>query len=172
MMSIHITLASGIKFILRCSVDVSEDENRVSTRVAEEDAGEVSEGFDPNTEWIKEKRERKEMEKLALKSLAIADKANIETFPIDSVERTEAKANRAAPPGRLTQKERYIKNFLETGAQLPAEVLDDFIPQLWKEEPFKSTGFLLVGFPNTPRDIQYMVEKECFPEFVYIMEVW
>ena len=156
---------------LCCSVEVSEDESRVSTRVVEEDAGEVSDGFDPNVEWIKEKRERKEMEKLALKSLAIADKANLETFPIDSVERTEAEANKAARTGKLTQKERYIKNFMETGAQLPAEVLDDFIPQLWKEEPFKSTGFLLVGFPNTPKDVQYLVEKECFPEYVYIMEV-
>lgn len=58
------------------------------------------------------------------------------------------------PPSRdwnkiISSMEFQIKDFLENGDQLPEEVLNFFLTPLWHQEPFKSKGFIMVGFPNT-----------------------
>lgn len=42
---------------------------------------------------------------------------------------------------------------------------------LWTEEPFKSRGFVLDGFPNNDNESAYLIEKGFFPDAVIILKV-
>lgn len=37
--------------------------------------------------------------------------------------------------------------------------------------PCRSTGFILEGFPHTPDEVQYMLQRQLFPDLVVIMAV-
>lgn len=114
------------------------------------------------------RNEQQEIQSSSLKSLGLLGKHNIDTVPLNSFERTERLTDRKWE--KLTRLETYIKAFLENGTQLPEDVLDQFILPLWKEQPFTRYGFILVGFPNTNEDVQYMLRKNLFPEQVFVME--
>lgn len=72
---------------------------------------------------------------------------------------------------RLTELEKHVQAFIERGVQLPDSVLDEFIAPLFNEQPFTSIGFILVGFPNTPKDFEYLMKNWYFPEAIYVLEV-
>ncbi|KAL7388763.1 hypothetical protein ABVT39_020280 [Epinephelus coioides] len=71
----------------------------------------------------------------------------------------------------LTDEEKAIKAFLSDGDQLTPQILDMLIAPYWKQEPYKSTGFILEGFPHNPDDVQYMLQRHLFPDIVVIMAV-
>ncbi|KAM4694291.1 adenylate kinase 9 [Discoglossus pictus] len=71
----------------------------------------------------------------------------------------------------LTVEEEAIRSYLVDGEPLPTEVLDRVIEEFWTQEPFRSTGFVLDGFPNTMEEINYLSESGLFPDIVVFLEV-
>uniref|UniRef100_A0A8C3LXR3 Adenylate kinase 9 n=1 Tax=Chrysolophus pictus TaxID=9089 RepID=A0A8C3LXR3_CHRPC len=69
----------------------------------------------------------------------------------------------------LTDEEEAIKANLMDGQPLPPEILDNIVPDWWRKEPFRSTGFILDGFPRTSDEAQYLSEQGLCPDVaVYI----
>ncbi|XP_042667754.1 adenylate kinase 9 [Centrocercus urophasianus] len=69
----------------------------------------------------------------------------------------------------LTDEEEAIKANLMDAQPLPPEVLDNIVPDWWRKEPFRSTGFILDGFPRTLDEAQYLSERGLCPDVaVYI----
>ncbi|KAE8286847.1 Adenylate kinase 9 [Larimichthys crocea] len=71
----------------------------------------------------------------------------------------------------LTDEENAIKAYLSDGEPLSQQILDMVIRPYWKEEPYMSTGFILEGFPHNPEEVQYMLQRQLFPDIVIIMAV-
>ncbi|XP_072219011.1 adenylate kinase 9 [Leuresthes tenuis] len=71
----------------------------------------------------------------------------------------------------LTEEEIAIKTYLSVGEQLSAQILDMVIAPYWKQEPYRSTGFILEGFPHDAEEVQYMLDQQLFPDFVIVLEV-
>ncbi|KAI1897614.1 hypothetical protein AGOR_G00085080 [Albula goreensis] len=71
----------------------------------------------------------------------------------------------------LTAEEEAIKSYLSNGEALPIEVMDMVLPQWWEEEPYRSTGFILEGFPQNQEEVQYLVEHWLFPDAALIVSV-
>ncbi|XP_005914603.1 adenylate kinase 9 [Haplochromis burtoni] len=71
----------------------------------------------------------------------------------------------------LTEDEMAIKAYLSDGDPLNPKILDMTIAPYWKHEPYKSTGFILEGFPIDLNEVQYMFEQKFFPDVVVMMEV-
>uniref|UniRef100_UPI003AAF6DC3 adenylate kinase 9 n=1 Tax=Centroberyx gerrardi TaxID=166262 RepID=UPI003AAF6DC3 len=69
----------------------------------------------------------------------------------------------------LTDDEEAIKAYLSDGDSLPPEVLDMVLAPYWQQEPYKSTGFILEGFPRSADEVQYMVQRQLFPDVAVIM---
>ncbi|XP_056150135.1 adenylate kinase 9 [Lampris incognitus] len=69
----------------------------------------------------------------------------------------------------LTDDEEAIKAYLSHGDSLPSEILDMVLAPFWEQEPFKSTGFILEGFPQNADEVNYMVQRLLFPDVVVIM---
>ncbi|XP_059501210.1 adenylate kinase 9 isoform X2 [Stegostoma tigrinum] len=70
-----------------------------------------------------------------------------------------------------TAEEEAMKAYLLEDEQLPSEILDNLIPKWWNEEPFKSTGFVLDGFPATAEEVQYLVKCSLFPDAAIFIKV-
>ncbi|OXB70084.1 UNVERIFIED_CONTAM: hypothetical protein H355_004513, partial [Colinus virginianus] len=69
----------------------------------------------------------------------------------------------------LTDEEEAIKANLMGSRPLPPEILDNIVPDWWKKEPFRSTGFILDGFPRTSDEAHYLSERGLCPDVaVYI----
>ncbi|NWU91730.1 KAD9 kinase, partial [Upupa epops] len=72
---------------------------------------------------------------------------------------------------KLTAVEEAIKANLMDNQALPPEVLDNIVLDWWKKEPFRSTGFILDGFPRTVGEARYLSERELCPDVVVSIEV-
>ncbi|XP_053155672.1 adenylate kinase 9 isoform X5 [Hemicordylus capensis] len=72
---------------------------------------------------------------------------------------------------QLTDEEEAIKANLIENEPLPAEVLDNIVPEWWTKEPFRSTGFILDGFPRTTEEAQYLAERSLCPDIAMFLEV-
>ncbi|XP_021245471.1 adenylate kinase 9 isoform X3 [Numida meleagris] len=69
----------------------------------------------------------------------------------------------------LTDEEEAIKANLMDSQPLPPEILDNIVPDWWRKEPFRSTGFILDGFPRTSDEAQYLSQRGLCPDVaVYI----
>ncbi|RNA14893.1 Adenylate kinase 9 [Brachionus plicatilis] len=75
------------------------------------------------------------------------------------------------PLPELTEREETIKAYLEKDEVLPTEIMDEILPQLWNEEPYRSRGFVLEGFPNNDSQAHYLMDKGFFPDAVIILRV-
>nr|XP_055042295.1 adenylate kinase 9 isoform X3 [Misgurnus anguillicaudatus] len=73
-------------------------------------------------------------------------------------------------PG-LTDDEEAIKAYLQDGDPLPPEILEMVLLQWWNQEPYKSTGFILEGFPQNQEEVSFMVDHHLFPDKVVVMSV-
>lgn len=113
-------------------------------------------------------QEQQGVQSSVLESLGLLAQHKIETVPLNAFERTERLTERRWE--KLTLVETYIKAFIENGIQLPDVVLDQFVLPLWRDKPFTTAGFILVGFPNTDEDLEYMVRKNLIPEHMFVME--
>nr|XP_056712755.1 adenylate kinase 9 [Euleptes europaea] len=72
---------------------------------------------------------------------------------------------------QLTDEEEAIKANLVENEPLPPEVLDNIVPEWWTKEPFRSTGFILDGFPRTVDEATYLAERGLCPDLVVCLEV-
>ncbi|NXN96236.1 KAD9 kinase, partial [Rhinopomastus cyanomelas] len=72
---------------------------------------------------------------------------------------------------KLTDEEEAIKANLMDNRALPPEVLDNIVLDWWKKEPFRSTGFILDGFPRTSDEAHYLSERGLCPDVVVYIEV-
>ncbi|KFW84240.1 Adenylate kinase 9, partial [Manacus vitellinus] len=71
----------------------------------------------------------------------------------------------------LTDEEEAIKANLMDSKELPPEVLDNIVFDWWKKEPFRSTGFILDGFPRTADEAQYLSERGLCPDVAVYIQV-
>ncbi|KAM4633800.1 adenylate kinase 9 [Polymixia lowei] len=71
----------------------------------------------------------------------------------------------------LTDEEEAIKAYLSDGDPLPPEILDMMLTPYWEQEPYKSTGFILEGFPHNAEEVKYMVQRQLFPDVAVTMAV-
>ncbi|KAE8602715.1 hypothetical protein XENTR_v10014094 [Xenopus tropicalis] len=97
-----------------------------------------------------------------------------EETPLMELENSDlaiAEENTAEEEVVLTDEEEAVKSYLEDASPLPAELLDQIVTDWWSEEPFRSTGFILDGFPNTAEETQYLGEKGFFPDIAVFLDV-
>ncbi|KAM8809905.1 adenylate kinase 9 [Eudromia elegans] len=72
---------------------------------------------------------------------------------------------------QLTDEEEAIKANLVENEALPPEVLDKIVLDWWRKEPFRSTGFILDGFPRTIDEALYLSERGLCPDIVVYIQV-
>ncbi|XP_061587402.1 adenylate kinase 9 [Cololabis saira] len=71
----------------------------------------------------------------------------------------------------LTEEELAIKEYLSDGNPLSSQILDTIIAPYWNQEPYRSTGFILEGFPGDSEEVEYMLQRQLFPDIVVVMEL-
>ncbi|NWX11345.1 KAD9 kinase, partial [Caloenas nicobarica] len=84
---------------------------------------------------------------------------------------TETETEKSKQELELTEEEEAIKANLVDNQELPPEVLDNIVPDWWRKEPFRSTGFILDGFPRTPDEAQYLSERGLCPDVAVYIQV-
>ncbi|XP_065690633.2 adenylate kinase 9 isoform X2 [Patagioenas fasciata] len=84
---------------------------------------------------------------------------------------TETETEKSKKELELTEEEEAIKANLVDNQELPPEVLDNIVPDWWRKEPFRSTGFILDGFPRTPDEAQYLSERGLCPDVAVYLQV-
>ncbi|KAF7690035.1 adenylate kinase 9 isoform X1 [Silurus meridionalis] len=71
----------------------------------------------------------------------------------------------------LTDEEELIKSYLSDGEQLPHDILKKLLAQFWHHEPYKSTGFILEGFPQHLEEVSFLVENHLYPDATLVMSI-
>ncbi|KAM6280202.1 adenylate kinase 9 [Porphyrio hochstetteri] len=84
---------------------------------------------------------------------------------------TETETEKSKQEVELTEEEEAIKANLMNNEALPPEVLDNIVLDWWRKEPFRSTGFILDGFPRTLHEAQYLSERGLCPDVVVYIQV-
>ncbi|CAF1405575.1 unnamed protein product [Rotaria sordida] len=64
----------------------------------------------------------------------------------------------------LTADEENIKAYLQDGEPLAPEILDKIVKPWWTEEPYRSRGIVLEGFPSTEDETVYMIDNQLLPD--------
>ncbi len=49
---------------------------------------------------------------------------------------------------------------------MPPEILDKIVKPWWTEEPYRSRGIVLEGFPSSEEETLYMIENQLIPDIV------
>ncbi|NXU18334.1 KAD9 kinase, partial [Pardalotus punctatus] len=93
---------------------------------------------------------------------------NLEDF---SQTMTKAKPEKTKEDMELTAEEKAIKANLMDNTELPPEILDKIVPDWWKKEPFRSTGFILDGYPRSPDEAKYLSERGLCPDAAVYIQV-
>uniref|UniRef100_A0A8C3KGY0 Adenylate kinase 9 n=1 Tax=Calidris pygmaea TaxID=425635 RepID=A0A8C3KGY0_9CHAR len=84
---------------------------------------------------------------------------------------TKIETEKSKQEVKLTDEEEAIKANLMDNEALPPEVLDNIVLDWWRKEPFRSTGFILDGFPRTSHEAQYLSERGLCPDIAVYIEV-
>ncbi|NXG57116.1 KAD9 kinase, partial [Hemiprocne comata] len=84
---------------------------------------------------------------------------------------TETGAEKSKQEVELTAEEEAIKANLVYHEALPPEVLENIVLDWWRKEPFRSTGFILDGFPRTSDEAKYLSERGLCPDVVVYIQV-
>ncbi|XP_077973287.1 adenylate kinase 9-like [Styela clava] len=71
----------------------------------------------------------------------------------------------------LDDEQEVIRANLVDDEPLPVEILEKIVPQWFREEPYKSTGFILEGFPRTPEESQFLSQSGLFPDAAVLLMV-
>jgi adenylate/nucleoside-diphosphate kinase len=66
--------------------------------------------------------------------------------------------------------EESIKEYLESGEPIPYDTLDKLLRQFWREDPYKSKGFILEGFPSSADDLRYISGSANFPDSLLVLK--
>ncbi|OON15103.1 hypothetical protein X801_09097, partial [Opisthorchis viverrini] len=69
----------------------------------------------------------------------------------------------------LTENERNVVEYLVNGTPLPPETMEWILGKYWTKEPYKSTGFILEGFPMSADELQFLVDSNYFPDFAVVL---
>ncbi|XP_046530536.1 adenylate kinase 9 isoform X3 [Equus quagga] len=108
--------------------------------------------------------EDSEEEQLARQELEeLASQANI------TIE--EENTKKPPPEVQLTEEEETIRASLMENEPLPPEILEVILSEWWLQEPIRSTGFILDGFPRYPDEAQFLGEHGFFPDAAVIIQV-
>ncbi|XP_037607172.1 adenylate kinase 9 [Sebastes umbrosus] len=86
-------------------------------------------------------------------------------------EEINVNVNNIEPAVVLTDEERAIKAYLSDGDPLTPQILDMVITPYWKQEPYMSTGFILEGFPHNHEEVEFMSQRQLFPDVVVMLVV-
>ncbi|CAF4634709.1 unnamed protein product, partial [Rotaria socialis] len=62
--------------------------------------------------------------------------------------------------------EENIKAYLQDGEPLAPEILDKIVKPWWTEEPYRSRGIVLEGFPSSEDETVYMIDNQLIPDVV------
>ncbi|CAE1265244.1 AK9 [Acanthosepion pharaonis] len=73
--------------------------------------------------------------------------------------------------GELTEEEELIKANLEGDTPLTLELIENIISPWWFQEPFRSTGFILEGFPRNSDEVTAMQEFGLWFDAAIILNV-
>lgn len=73
--------------------------------------------------------------------------------------------------GELTEEEESIKANLEGEGVLPVEIMESILNPWWFNEPFRSTGFILEGFPRNADEISTLQEIGLWFDAAIILNV-
>ncbi|XP_069365390.1 adenylate kinase 9-like [Maniola hyperantus] len=65
---------------------------------------------------------------------------------------------------------RMISNYIERGSPLLPLIMQTLIKKLWFENPFKTTGIIIDGYPKFPTDIEDMTNCFCIPDIIIELE--
>ncbi|XP_076189503.1 adenylate kinase 9 isoform X2 [Aptenodytes patagonicus] len=84
---------------------------------------------------------------------------------------TKTETEKSKQEVELTDEEEAIKANLMDNEALPPEVLDNIVLDWWRKEPFRSTGFILDGFPRTLDEAQYLSERGLCPDVAVYIQV-
>ncbi len=71
----------------------------------------------------------------------------------------------------LTPEEENIKGYLQDGEPLAPEILDKIVKPWWTEEPYRSRGIVLEGFPSAEDEVYYMIENQLMPDVIIELDV-
>ena len=66
--------------------------------------------------------------------------------------------------------EENIRNNLTERVPLSDDILE-WVKRFWLEDPFKSTGFVLEGFPRTNEEALFLINNGLFPDNIVMMSV-
>ncbi|XP_062872509.1 adenylate kinase 9 [Trichomycterus rosablanca] len=88
---------------------------------------------------------------------------------VSSMELEQNNTDHTKEKPALTDEEEAIKLYLSDGEPLPQEILETIILPLWQQEPYKSTGFILEGFPQHLDEVSFLVEHNLYPDTVLVM---
>ncbi|KAI6645758.1 Adenylate kinase 9-like [Oopsacas minuta] len=115
-------------------------------------------------EWLQEKV----MHKLYTKPPLI-DEEDLETcVPEEPVE--PAVESTSESTMELDATEESIRNNLVDKAPLTDDILE-WVKQFWLDDPFKSTGFVLEGFPRTNEEAQFLINNCLFPDSIVMISI-
>ncbi|NWS71417.1 KAD9 kinase, partial [Crotophaga sulcirostris] len=84
---------------------------------------------------------------------------------------SETETKKSKEEVELTDEEEAIKANLMGNEALPPEVLDNIVPDWWRKEPFRSTGFILESFPRTLDEAQYLSQRGLCPDVAVYIQV-
>ncbi|CAI9737012.1 Hypothetical predicted protein [Octopus vulgaris] len=83
----------------------------------------------------------------------------------------EQQAETFTEPEELTEDEECIRHFLEANTPLSSDLLSTIISPWWFEEPYRSVGFVLEGYPSMVDDVSLTANSGCFPEVAIILNI-
>ncbi|VTJ71862.1 Hypothetical predicted protein [Marmota monax] len=99
---------------------------------------------------------KQELEELAAQANVKIEDENAKTQP---------------PEVQLTEEEEIIKSSLVESEPLLPEILEVILSEWWLKEPFRSTGFILDGFPRYPEEALFLGDHGFFPDTAVFIQV-
>lgn len=69
-----------------------------------------------------------------------------------------------------TELRRMLYNYFERGMPVISLLMQKLLKKIWFEEPFRTTGFVLDGYPKLPSDIEDMEASFCIPNLILSLE--
>ncbi|XP_019375651.1 PREDICTED: adenylate kinase 9 [Gavialis gangeticus] len=115
--------------------------------------------------------EEPEEEKIAAFSQELTDSSQTTVETENAPENKKHGKSKEIYEVELSDEEEAIKANLVDNEALPLEVLDNIVSDWWTKEPFRSTGFILDGFPRTVDEAQFLSDRGLCPDVAAIIQV-
>lgn len=69
----------------------------------------------------------------------------------------------------LDEHETNVYEYLLNSTSIPNDTLEWLLGKFWKQEPYKTTGFILDGFPQSVEDLQFLVTSNYFFDYAIFL---